>query len=97
MQELLEWMDYIEDTRQQTKVRHTLKDILVIMLFATLANADDRVEMALCHGDDIALNYATALWKIQHYWLTLSASHRKIKLSVSFVCLQKIQQERSRL
>lgn len=37
MQELLEWMEYIEDTRQQTKVRHTLKDILVIVLFATLA------------------------------------------------------------
>lgn len=90
MQELLEWMDYIEDTRQQTKVRHTLKDILVIVLFATLVNADDRVEMALCQGDDIALNSAAAPWKIQHYWLTLSASHRKIKLSVSFVCLQKI-------
>ena len=29
------------------KVRHTLKDILVIVLFATLANADDWVEMAL--------------------------------------------------
>lgn len=43
MQELLEWMEYIEDTRQQTKVRHTLKDILVIVLFATLANADDWV------------------------------------------------------
>lgn len=50
MQESLEWMDYIEDTRQQTKVRHTLKDILVIVLFATLVNADGRVEMALCHG-----------------------------------------------
>ena len=47
MQELLEWMEYIEDTHQQTKVRHTLKDILVIVLFATLANADDWVEMAL--------------------------------------------------
>ncbi len=23
MQELLEWMEYIEDTRQQRKVRHT--------------------------------------------------------------------------
>lgn len=46
-QELFEWMEYIEDTRQQTKVRHTLKDILVIVLFATLANADDWVEMAL--------------------------------------------------
>ena len=47
MQELLEWMEYIEDGRQQAKVRHTLKDILVIVLFATLANADDWVEMAL--------------------------------------------------
>ena len=25
MQELLEWMEYIEDTRQQTKVRHTFE------------------------------------------------------------------------
>ena len=28
MKELLEWMEYIEDKRQQRKVRHTLKDIL---------------------------------------------------------------------
>lgn len=28
-------------------MRHKLKDILVIVLFATLANADDRVEMEL--------------------------------------------------
>ena len=34
MQELLDWMEYIEDERQQTKVRHKLKDILVIVLFA---------------------------------------------------------------
>ena len=45
MQELLQWMEYIEDRRQQRKVRHPLKDILVIVLFATLANADDWVEM----------------------------------------------------
>lgn len=31
----------------EEKVRHLLKDILVIVLFATLANADDWVEMAL--------------------------------------------------
>mgnify|MGYP000214147802 CR=1 FL=1 len=31
MDELLEWMDYIEDKRQQTKVRHKLKDIIVIV------------------------------------------------------------------
>ena len=45
MNELLEWMEYMEDNRQQTKVRHKLKDIIVIVLFATLANVDDWVEM----------------------------------------------------
>ena len=40
MQELLEWLEYLEDGRQQSKVRHRLKDILVIVLFATLANAE---------------------------------------------------------
>ena len=29
MQELLDWMKYIEDGRQQRKVCHTLKDIIV--------------------------------------------------------------------
>ena len=47
MQELLDWLECIKDDRQQRKVRHTLKGILVIGLFATLANADDWVEMAL--------------------------------------------------
>ena len=47
MEELLNWLEYIEDVRQQTKVRHKLKDILVIVLFATLANADDWVEIEL--------------------------------------------------
>lgn len=46
-QELLDWLECIEDDRQKRKVRHTLKDILVIVLFATLANADDWVEIAL--------------------------------------------------
>lgn len=43
----LQWLEYIEDVRQQSKVRYPLKDILVIVLFATLANADDWVDMAL--------------------------------------------------
>ena len=59
MEELLQWMEYIEDVRQQSKVRHTLKDILVIVLFAALANADDWVEMALFAEDyqDYLRNY----------------------------------------
>lgn len=47
MEELLDWMEYIEDVRQARKIRHKLKDILVIVLFATLANADDWVEMEM--------------------------------------------------
>ncbi len=45
MDELLKWMDYIEDKHQQRKVRHKLKDIIVIVLFAAPANVDDWVEM----------------------------------------------------
>ena len=50
MQELLEWLEFIEeteDTRQRSKVLHPLKNILVIVLFATLANADGWVEMEI--------------------------------------------------
>ncbi len=46
MEILLQWMEYIEDVRQEKKVRHKLKDILVIVLFATLTNADDWVKIA---------------------------------------------------
>ena len=47
MEELLRWMEYIEDIRQERKVCHLLKDILVIVLFDTLSNTDDWVEMSL--------------------------------------------------
>lgn len=47
MKELLEWLEYVEDKRQAQKVKHKLKDILIIELFATLANADDWVEIAM--------------------------------------------------
>lgn len=43
----MDWMEYIEDVRQVGKVCHKLKDILVIVLFATLADADDWVEIAM--------------------------------------------------
>jgi len=41
MEELLQWLEYIDDIRQKRKVRHSLKDIVVIVLFATLASADN--------------------------------------------------------
>ena len=40
MEQFLDWIEIIEDIRQHRKVRHCLKNILVIVLFATLANAD---------------------------------------------------------
>ena len=40
MEQLLERMETIEDIRQRRKVRHSIKDILIIVLFATFANAD---------------------------------------------------------
>ena len=40
MEQLLEWVEIIEDIRQQRKVRHKIKGFLIIVLFATLANAD---------------------------------------------------------
>lgn len=50
MEELLEWLEYIEEvigSRQQSKVRYRLKDIVIIVLFAILANADDWVEIGI--------------------------------------------------
>lgn len=49
MLEFIEMLNFIEasDSRQQSKVKHRLKDILVIVLFATFADSDDWVEIAL--------------------------------------------------
>lgn len=57
MEELLEWLEYIEDVRQARKVCHKLKDILVIVLFATLANVDDWVEMFAKEYQDYLRKY----------------------------------------
>lgn len=57
MEELLNWMEYIEDVRQARKVRHKLKDILVIALFATLVNVDDWGEMFAKEYQDYLRKY----------------------------------------
>jgi len=41
MNNVLRWMAAAEDPRQQGKVMHLMKDIIAIVFFATLANADD--------------------------------------------------------
>ena len=47
MEELLEWMDYIGNIYQKRKIKHPLKDILVIALIVTLTNVNDWVEMEM--------------------------------------------------
>ncbi len=47
MEELLNWLEFIEDSRQQSKVKHTLKDIIILVLFASLAKADDFYDIEL--------------------------------------------------
>ncbi len=39
------YIELIEDVRQQTKVKYKLLDIVVIVLFVKLSNADDRQEI----------------------------------------------------
>ena len=88
MEQLLQWMEMIEDMRQQTKVRHSLKDILAIVLFATLANADTWEEM-----EDFAKNQETYLRK----YLELKngiPSHDTIRRAMGMIrteCLQQLQ------
>jgi len=47
MEKMLWYISTIEDGRQEWKVYHQLKDIVLLVLFATLANADDWVEMEI--------------------------------------------------
>jgi predicted transposase YbfD/YdcC len=46
MEKILSFLETIEDVRQPWKVAHLLKDIVVIVLFSTLANANSFEEMA---------------------------------------------------
>lgn len=45
MKALLDYVSTVTDTRQEKKVLHKMMDIVTLVLFATLANADDWVEM----------------------------------------------------
>lgn len=43
MNNILRWLSAVRDIRQEAKVRHLMKDIIAIVFFASLANADDWV------------------------------------------------------
>jgi predicted transposase YbfD/YdcC len=47
MEELLKYVKLVKDERQQHKVQHKLHDIILLVLFARLCNADDWVEMEI--------------------------------------------------
>ena len=79
-------MEYIEDVRQERKVRHKLKDILVIVLFATLAGADDWVEIA---------EFAEVLRRLFKKYIRLEngvPSHNTIQRVMGMVSPEALQQ-----
>jgi predicted transposase YbfD/YdcC len=45
MKDTLLYLDSVIDNRQQVKVRHLMKDIIAIVFFASLANADDWMDI----------------------------------------------------
>lgn len=61
MTEILKTIELIEDRRQKKKVKHKLLDIVVIVLFAKLANADDweEVEIFAKSNEEFLKQYIT--------------------------------------
>ncbi len=59
MDSLFEILKAIEDPRQDYKIRHKLLDIIVIVIFAKLANADSWEDIALFahHHEDFLREY----------------------------------------
>lgn len=47
MEDVFEYLKTVEDRRQQRKVRHKMGDIIALVFFASIANADDFVEIEL--------------------------------------------------
>ena len=45
MKALLDYVSTVTDTRQEKKILHKMMDIIMLVFFSTLANADDWVEM----------------------------------------------------
>ena len=47
MNDILQWLEVVEDRRQPWKIKHTMKDIIALVFFASLANADEWGEIHL--------------------------------------------------
>lgn len=86
MEQLLQWIDYIEDFRQQSKVKHSLKDIIVIVLFATISNANTWEEIEA---------FAKANEDYLHKYLELKngiPSHDTIQRAMAMIRTEEFQQ-----
>ena len=59
MKALLDYVSTVTDCRQEKKVRHKMMDIIMLVFFATLANADDWVEIEVFgkEHEDFLRNY----------------------------------------
>lgn len=54
MKKLLGYASTVTDSRQEKKVLHKMMDIIILVFFAALANADDRVEMEMFRNEQEA-------------------------------------------
>ena len=59
MKTLLDYVSTVTDVRQEKKIRHKMMDIIMLVFFAMLANADDWVEMEVFgkEHEDFLRNY----------------------------------------
>ncbi len=59
MKALLDYVSTVTDSRQEKKVRHKMMDIIMLVFFATIANADDWVEIEVFgkEHEDFLRNY----------------------------------------
>ena len=55
MEELINMIECIEDIRQESKVRYPIKEIVVIVLCATLANEDEWEYMEIWANENKSL------------------------------------------
>jgi len=90
MNNILRWLSVVNDIRQQVKVKHLMGDIIAIVFFASLANADDWVGIHL---------FAVINEKFLRKYLELPngiPSHDTIQRVFGIVCPEYLQAFRKR-
>jgi len=90
MNDILEWLVTVKDPRQQSKVKHLMKDIIALVFFAELANASEWIEIYM-----FAVSNEEALRK----YLALPEgipSHDTIQRVIAMVSPEYLQEFRKR-